>query len=163
MSFYFFEENIKTDAFWGHVIMILKEIRMKSNKIFSLTLFINLFLTVIIVLFLVTSSIQKDYRYTLYIGLNDQDTTIQEIETAKAKTLIDDICAQYVEGFTSFKAEGAWLNDDMLIYEQTWVYEFVDAEEQEIKAIMDELLIALNQACILMEKEEIEISYYEGK
>jgi len=102
-------------------------------------------------------------RYVLYIGLNDKNTYEQIIPTDEAVEIVDAICVKYVEGYTMAQVKGGWIDEfGALTQENTLVYTFTHIDEQAIIAIMDEVLIALNQNAILVENQRISSVYYRG-
>lgn len=106
----------------------------------------------------------NDIKYTLYIGLNDKDTYKQEISTEEAEKKIEEIALKYVDGFTLTESKGAYKDDNGVItYENSLVYIFNFATEEQIKNIMDEVLRTLNQNSILVEKENVAYDFYEGE
>lgn len=101
--------------------------------------------------------------YVLYIGTNDKDTYQQIIPTAEAIDIVNGICARYVEGYTMSTAEGGWLDEaGILTQETTLVYTFVDADQGDIIRIMDDVLSALNQNSILVERRDVDSAFYYG-
>ena len=106
----------------------------------------------------------EDGRYVLYIGLNDKDTYEQIIPTDEARDIVNRICTKYVEGYTVSEANGGWVDETgTLTEESTLVYILSDAHEEDVIAIMDEVLAALNQNSILVERQEYVYSFYSGK
>ena len=106
---------------------------------------------------------EENREYTLTIGLNDKDTYVQVIETEAAKELVNAVCVKYVEGYTCVQAAGGWVDEkEKLTQENTLIYYFRDAEEEQIKQIMDEVLIALNQDSILLEEKTGSYTLYYG-
>ena len=106
----------------------------------------------------------EDGRYVLYIGLNDKDTYEQIIPTDEARDIVNQICTKYVEGYTASEANGGWVDETgTLTEESTLVYILSDAHEEDVIAIMDEVLAALNQNSILVERQEYVYSFYNGK
>lgn len=103
------------------------------------------------------------YQYTMYIGLNDQDTYSQEIPTEEAIDIVSDIVLNYVEGFTVSEGQGAYKDEDgIMTYENSLILVFMDVPEADLKAMMDEIKAALNQHAILLEKHHIAYTFYEG-
>ncbi|MCD7918404.1 MAG: DUF3574 domain-containing protein [Clostridiales bacterium] len=101
--------------------------------------------------------------YTIYIGTNDKDTYTQLIALEDAKALVNEICSGYVEGYTVMEANGGWVDElGVLTEEQTLVYSFTDVQEEDLIAIMDEVLEVLNQNSILVETSEVQSFYYYG-
>ena len=105
----------------------------------------------------------RNGQYTLYIGTNDKDTYEQKIPTEKAVEIVNGICAKYAEGWTMNYAEGGWVDEnDILTQENTLVYTFAYTEEEVILSIMDEVLTALNQNAILVERRDFSSVFYGG-
>lgn len=102
-------------------------------------------------------------QYVMYIGTNDKDTYTQLIPTADAKELIDSICFKYLDGYTIQDATGAWVDEvGAATHENTIVCYFDGADEETVYRIADEVLTALNQNSVLIEKEQLQIEYYSG-
>lgn len=107
---------------------------------------------------------QQEVKYTLYIGTNDKDTYTQLIPLEEAKETVNQICSKYVDGYTVQEASGGWVDETgTLTQEETLIYSFVDAEEEDLVAIMDEVLVALNQNSIMVERDDMTYTYYSGK
>jgi len=103
-------------------------------------------------------------QYVLYIGTNDKDIYEQIIPTDEAREIVNGICAKYVEGYTVSDAKGGWVDEnDVLTQENTLVYTISYADEADIIAIMNEVLTALNQNSILVERRDISSLFYNGK
>lgn len=99
--------------------------------------------------------------YVLYIGLNDKDTYQQEIPTIEAEQAVNEICLQYVDGYTISEAKGAWKDETGAVTEEnTLVCSFQGVGEDSIEAIVDEILPTLNQNAILVEGRNTECRYY---
>lgn len=100
-------------------------------------------------------------EYTLYIGLNDKDTYCQLISVEEAREIVDAICIRYVDGYTVMEAKGAWVDEkNILTQENTLVYLFREVDEESLKEIMNEIIKALNQNTILLEKQTAAYIYY---
>lgn len=102
-------------------------------------------------------------KYTVYIGLNDKDSYKQLISSEDAEKKVSAIALKHVDGFTVLSARGAYKDDKGVITdENSLVYEFTFAEDQQIKAIMDEVIKELNQNSVLVEKKKVNYEFYEG-
>ena len=113
---------------------------------------------------ILTYDYSENGKYVLYIGLNDKDTYDQIIPTKEAKDIVNEICVKYVDGYTVSEANGGWVDEKgNLTEEMTLVYSFSGAKEADIISIMDEVLAALNQNSILVEKQNMHYTYYSGK
>lgn len=132
---------------------------------------LNLVLTAGIILFLLVTTLAPKHAegesspsYTLCIGLNDQDTNTQLISTDDARELVNEICLKYVDGFTGSPAWGAWTDENgEMVNEQTLVYTFHGTTRENVVAIMDEVLTALNQSSILMLTDSCDPLFYSGQ
>ena len=145
---------------------------MKRNTATAL-LWINLICTVGIILFLAAAFVsgkcpfhteEQGTSYTLYIGLNDKDTNVQEISTEDACAAVDAICVKYVEGFNAVVSWGAWTDENgSIVNEQALTYTFHNTDREKVTAIMDEVLNVLNQSSILMVSDTADPVFYSGK
>ena len=106
---------------------------------------------------------EEPSAYAIYVGLNDKDTNVQETPTEELQKQIDEICGDYVEGFSCSEMSGGWASPDgTFVREQTLVYQFMGVTEETVMQMMDKILMELNQECILWEKKEGSYGYYYG-
>ena len=102
-------------------------------------------------------------HFVMYVGTNDKDTYKQEIPTEEAKKLVDEICLKYFEGYTIQDAVGAWTEDTGAVtHENSIVCYFDFADEETVHKAADEILKALNQSSVLIEKDTLQMEYYSG-
>lgn len=102
-------------------------------------------------------------EYWMYIGLNDRDTYRQEIATEEAKVRLSRICATYVDGYTMFEAFGGWVDEQGVLTEElTLVCVFREATEEQMQAIMEEVLADFNQNAVLLERRSADAAFYNG-
>lgn len=136
------------------------------QSVIMILLVINLILSAFIIYHVMKEereTYQTTQKYTLYIGLNDKDTYQQKTSKDDARKIVNEICARHTDGYTSFDAEGGWTDqNNVLTKEETLVYMFNDIDEDDLDKIMDEVLDALNQNTILVEKDQTTYSYYSG-
>lgn len=110
-----------------------------------------------------SAQLETGEKYILYIRTNDKDTYTQLIPTDKAREIVNGICARYTDGYTASDARGGWVDETgTLAQEQTLVYEFYQISEEQLTRIMDEILSALNQNTILVERRQAAYTYYAG-
>lgn len=103
-------------------------------------------------------------KYVLYIGLNDKETYSQIIPTEEAKNTVNNIVVKYVGGYTVYEAKGGWTDETgTLTEENTLVYHLSGVNEQDVISVMDEVLAALNQNSILVERHDLSYTYYNGE
>ncbi|MCL2216014.1 MAG: hypothetical protein FWB91_03220 [Defluviitaleaceae bacterium] len=105
-----------------------------------------------------------DGRHVLYIGLNDRYTYYQIIPTEEAVEIVTEIVARHVSGWTMSMAQGGWIDEHgILTQEYSMVWTFIGAEEEDIRGIMREVLVALNQNSILVERSDVTSVFYRGR
>ena len=110
------------------------------------------------------SKAESSIEYVMYIGLNDKDEYKQLISDEEAKSIIEEICFRYVDGFTIQKATGTWVDEkDVATYENTYVCYLYDTDEETVYSIADEAIKQLNQNSILIKKNFVSTEYYTGK
>lgn len=144
----------------------------KEFKFLKILVILNFFILLGIIVFLLLSGrahsgktfFNPVEKYTLYIGLNDQDTGTQIVPTEKAKQTVDSICLDYVTGFTFTGGTGAWVDEnENLLEENTLIYTFADIDYKTVQSIADRILKALNQNNIMIEHKTVQTIYYKGK
>lgn len=82
---------------------------------------------------------------------------------AEAKVLLNAICLKHVEGFTVGEAQGHWIDGQgRPVYEESLVYVFIGPEEDAVRPMLDEMLAAMRQASVLVERDEVPVSFYTG-
>ena len=102
--------------------------------------------------------------YRLFIGLNDVDNNDEVMALNEARALVDDICLRHGCGFTSFSARGGWIDSNKNeIRERTLEYMISFATEEQITAIMDEVMDVLGQTSILVERHMSMQRFYYKK
>ena len=102
-------------------------------------------------------------KYVLYIGLNDKETYSQIIPTEEAKEIVNGVCAKYVDGYTVTEANGGWVDETGTVAEEmSLVYTLCNVKEENVILLMNEVLTALNQNSILVERQDISYTYYSG-
>ena len=107
---------------------------------------------------------EKQTKYTLYLGLNDKDTSQQTYGLSEAKQVMFMIVRKYTGGCTFYEAEGCWYDEDkkVMISENTLVCVMLDIKPEAVKSIMDEALKTFNQSSILLETEEVRGAFYSN-
>ncbi len=102
--------------------------------------------------------------YRLYIGLNNVDNNDEVMALNEARVMIDDICLRHGCGYTSFSARGGWLDSNKNeIRERTLEYMISFASEEQITAIMDDIMATLGQTAILVERQMSMQRFYYKK
>lgn len=105
---------------------------------------------------------QQAVKYTLYIGLNDKDTYTQLIPDEEAEQRVCDIALKYVDGFTVLPAKGVYKDDKgVTTHESSLVLEVTSATDEQMSAMMKEIIHALNQNSVLIEKQTVDYDFYD--
>lgn len=133
----------------------------KKNPVLYILLCASLCLSIFAVAAIYTPGKQQTQKYTLYVGTNDKHTLAPVMELEEAMELVKDVCMEHVEGFTLTTGKGAWVNaQGGRTEEDTIILTFFDVSETQVSAIMDELLVKLNQESILLETQAVGVAYY---
>lgn len=95
-------------------------------------------------------------KFTLYLGLNDKDSKVQEISTLEAYKITQKILLSYVEGATIFESDGIYKHEDgTIVIEKTLKIELLFVEREVVDKIVKELKLAFNQESIALQYENI--------
>jgi len=89
-------------------------------------------------------------QYSIYCGLNDEDTGTQVIATEEAQQIARKIITDKGFGYTEHVAYGAYTENGKAIENVTLIYEFYFIEYEDIEKIADEIREALNLTPILI-------------
>ena len=96
-------------------------------------------------------------RYTFYLGLNDQHTKTQQIDTIEAYKIVSNLIAQRFDGGTIFNAQGIYHhNNGDIVIENTLrieILEFDDSIFDNIKSFVSTLKEIFNQESIAVQIE----------
>lgn len=95
-------------------------------------------------------------KYTLYVGLNDKDSKMQEISILDAYKTIRNICLKRVDGVTISEAEGVYTHENgTVVIEKTLRVEMLFASKEDVKAIVNEIKTILNQESVAVQFEMV--------
>lgn len=96
-------------------------------------------------------------KYTLFVGLNDKDSKIQEINTIDAYKMSMNTIKRYCDGGTISEAQGFYTHENgAVVVEPTLRIELLFVEKETVKKIVDDLKALLNQESIAVSVEKIE-------
>ena len=100
-------------------------------------------------------------KYNIYIGLNDKDSKKQEVSTRRARQeVIKILNNNNITGLTMYEVMGVFKHEDGTItFEKSLKVELLEVEEEDVLRSIQELKKALNQECILLEKEKKEVNF----
>lgn len=104
-------------------------------------------------------------KLTFFIGMNDKDTKIQSIPTLEASKIVERIfLAHDCDGATISSGRGIYRHDNgEVVIEETLivqVFEFEGCEAVDVRAICNDLKIALNQESIAVERRQTDSALY---
>ncbi len=95
-------------------------------------------------------------KFTLYLGLNDKDTKVQQISTVEAYKIVSNLIASRFDGGTIFAANGVYRHENgTFVTEKTLRIELLFAEFDEVKKFVEALKEIFNQESIAVQREEI--------
>ena len=96
-------------------------------------------------------------KFTLYVGLNDKDSKVQEIATLEAYKIINNLLLTYTDGATIFEAVGIYKHEDgSFVTENTLRIELMFIEKKAVKEIVDNIKRLLNQESVAVQREIVE-------
>lgn len=96
-------------------------------------------------------------KFTLYVGLNDKDSKVQEIATLEAYKIINNLLLTYTDGATIFEAVGIYKHEDgSFVTENTLRIELMFIEKKAVKEIVDNIKRLLNQESVAVQREVVE-------
>ena len=103
-------------------------------------------------------------QFVMYVGTNDKDTYAPRYTQEEARNIVDEICLKHFEGYTLQEATGSWTDEkNNITHEYTIVCYFDDADAETVYKAADEVIKALNQNTVLIERDDIRMEYYSGK
>lgn len=88
--------------------------------------------------------------YSLYCGLNDEDTGTQIVSTEKAQEIVRNIITDKGFGYTEHVGYGAYTEDNKSVENVTLIYDLFFIEKEDIDKIADEIREALNLTPVLV-------------
>lgn len=99
----------------------------------------------------------KIVKYTLYVGLNDKDSKIQEISTIDAYKIIVNVCkTSGLDGFTIGEATGFYVHENgEVVTEKSLRIEILFTTNEVIDAIIKDIKTILNQESVVKQVEEV--------
>lgn len=96
-------------------------------------------------------------KYTLYVGMNDKDSKVQEISTLEAKKMIQKLILTYTDGATIFEAEGLYKHEDgTFVVENTLRIELMFIDVKAVREIVNTIKRLLNQESVAVQHEVVE-------
>lgn len=95
-------------------------------------------------------------KYTMCIGLNDQDTKRQEIQTVDAYKIVMNIFASTTGGATVYEGQGCYTHDDgTIVIEKSLIAFIFTDDDAAIRQAAEMVKAALNQESVAVEVAEV--------
>ena len=89
-------------------------------------------------------------KYYLYVGLNDKDTKIQEVETERAKDIVNNVCGDCsIQEITGYYTH----DNGERVKENTLKVELLFKEHDQVLNYCTDLKRLLNQESIVLSQE----------
>lgn len=97
-------------------------------------------------------------KFTLFIGLNDKDSKVQEIPTDIAvKMVYNALCKQGIECITYDIKNGVYKHDNGdIVFENNIIVEMFFVENIQVVRALNEIKTILNQESILLVTEMVQ-------
>ena len=96
-------------------------------------------------------------KYTIYMGLNDKDSKIQEVGTLEAYKIVNNLLINMTDGATIFEADGIYKHEDgTVVIEKTLRIELLFIDFETVKNIVNTLKVLFNQESIVVQVQKIE-------
>ena len=99
-------------------------------------------------------------RYTLYLGLNDKDSKVQQVSTVEAYKIVEGLFSRNFDGATIFEAIGIYKHDDgTIVTENTLrieVLEFDVSIMDKMKDVVKTLKDVFNQESVAVQIENVQ-------
>ena len=110
-----------------------------------------------------TGEKSPDVQYVLYVGTNDKDTNEPVCSHEEAIETAKEILISHFGGYTIDDAQGGWVSDDGMRYEEyTLMVYLSDTSIEEVHAAADDLKEAFNQSSILIQENPTRTEFYSG-
>ena len=108
------------------------------------------------------SSLLSSDEHSIIVGLSTKDYA-NRFSVEEAHGIISGICLKHVGGYISTKeAEGGYNGSVSSGTEQILIYTIYGASDEQIRAISDDVITALDQESVIIEKNRLTRYYYYG-
>lgn len=95
-------------------------------------------------------------KYTLYLGLNDKDSKVQEVATVEAYKIVSNLITAKFDGGTIFEAKGIYKHESgEVVTETTLRIELLFAAEKDVRELVATLKVIFNQESVAVQREVI--------
>lgn len=95
-------------------------------------------------------------KYTLYLGLNDQDTKLQKFDITTSYTLVNNIISNHLDGATISECTGYYKHQDgFVVIEKSLKIELLFADDETVKTIVQQLKKVFNQESVAVQIQDV--------
>jgi len=95
-------------------------------------------------------------KNTMFIGLNDQISKRQEINTLDAFKIVSNIFREVTGGATITEGTGVYTHEDgTVVIEKTLIAAIYDCDMVHVIEAADQIKVALNQESVIIETTEV--------
>lgn len=96
-------------------------------------------------------------KFTIYLGLNDQTTKRQEIETVNAYKIVSNMIASTFGGGSIYSGTGIYKHEDgMIVEENNLKIELLFANRADVLVFCEDLKKVFNQESVALQYDRIE-------
>lgn len=99
----------------------------------------------------------------IYVGLNDAQTKEQRFETEKYLSILKQVCFSYHVAFSVHTQQGGYFHEDgQYTQENSLVLSLIDAPEETVAEIAQDLCVFFRQESVLITQNEIKAQFIQG-
>ncbi|MBQ6333862.1 MAG: DUF3574 domain-containing protein [Erysipelotrichaceae bacterium] len=103
---------------------------------------------------------KKCRQACIYVGLNDSDTHVQEHDTERYVSILQNVCKAYHVAFSMSQIKGGYLHEDgTYVKEDSLALTFLDVDDEVIKEIAKDLCAFFNQESVMVTYMPAEILF----
>lgn len=148
---------------------VSKITKFTNLKIFETFIHIVTLIIAIIALVVSISTYKKessaknneDCQYRVYIGLTDSASNYQIVDEITAKEIIKTVCLAHSVAYTIYEADGGFKDKDGAIHvEKSYVLEMDHITDENLYAIMDDIITRLNCGALMYTKNNASVVKY---
>lgn len=104
-----------------------------------------------------------EVQYVMYLGTNDKDTNSPVFGEEESLSRVENILADYFEGFTVQDAKGGWKNEDgSIAHEYTIVITLSDTNLDKVHQAADTLIKEFNQNSVMIQQNRSVTEFYSA-
>lgn len=99
-------------------------------------------------------------KHVFYLGLNDKDSKVQEVNTLDAYKIANNIIKKYYTGATIRESLGMFTHaDGVTVTERSLEIVIIDADLKKSMLLINDLKQAFNQESVMFESSTVNIKF----